>query len=72
VAFTRDERTVAAWARDAGQHCAAVHAHLVEAGQVATRHVQVDELWVKLVGGKVCPAMAMATESRLWMGWRAT
>lgn len=52
VAFALDERTVASWVRGAGQHCAQVHEHLVQAGAVDTRHIQADELWVKLMGGR--------------------
>ncbi len=36
--------------------------------QVELRHVQADELWVKLVGSKVWMAMAMWVPSRLWLG----
>lgn len=67
-AFLLDEDTVRAWGLAAGLHCAAVHTHLVEAGQVDTSHVQADELWVKLVGRKAWQAMAMAADSRLWLG----
>ena len=31
-------------------------------------HVQADELWAKLVARKVWVAMALAVESRLWLG----
>ena len=68
VAFGLDQRTVASWVQAAGQHCAGVHEHLVQAGRVDTRHVQADELWVKLVGQRVWQAMAVAVESRLWLG----
>lgn len=68
AAFGLDERTVAAWDQRAGQHCEQVHAAVVEQGQVATRHVQADELWVKKQGGKVWMALALAVESRLWLG----
>lgn len=68
AAFGLDERTVAAWDQRAGQHCERVHAALVEQGQVETKHVQADELWVKLVGRKVWLALAVAVESRLWLG----
>ena len=68
AAFGFDERTVAQWAQKAGAHCERVDTHLVEAGQVPGRVVQADELWVKLVGHKVWQAMAMAVESRLWLG----
>ncbi len=68
AAFELDERTVAAWQARAGQHCQRVHEHLVEQGQVDLGHVQADELWVKLVGGTVWLAMALAVPSRLWLG----
>ena len=47
AAFGLDERTVAAWQHRAGQHCQAVHEHLVQAGQVELGHVQADELYLK-------------------------
>jgi transposase-like protein len=68
AAFGLDERTVAAWQARAGQHCQAVHAHLVAQGQVDLQHVQADELWVELVRKKVWLAMALAVPSRLWLG----
>ena len=68
AAFGVDERTVAAWLGRAGQHCQAVHQHLVQQGQVEVGHVQADELWVKLVGRRVWLAMALAVPSRLWLG----
>ncbi len=68
VAFGFDERTVAAWQARAGAHCQAVHAHLVQQGELDLGHVQADELWVKVVGGRVWQAMAMAVPSRLWLG----
>src|SRR5262245_141477 len=68
AAFGLDERTVAAWYRQAGGHCQQVHAHVVQQGRVDLRHVQADELWVKMVGRRVWMAMAMAVPSRLWLG----
>jgi hypothetical protein len=59
---------VADWERRAGQHCQAVHADLVQQGQVDLQHVQADELWVKLVGQRLWLAMALAVPSRLWLG----
>jgi len=52
----------------AGHHCHQVHSHIVSQGQVDLRHVQADELWVKLVGRRVWMAMALAVPSRLWLG----
>ncbi len=68
AAFGLDERTVAAWQQQAGEHCQHLHTHVVQQGQVDLRHVQADELWVKLVGRRVWMAMAMAVPSRLWLG----
>jgi transposase-like protein len=68
AAFGLDERTVANWQARAGAHCQRVHEHLVEQGQVDVGHVQADELWVKVVGGKVWMALALAVPSRLWLG----
>ncbi|MBA3332157.1 MAG: IS1 family transposase [Actinobacteria bacterium] len=68
AAFELDERTVAAWQAKAGEHCRAVHGHLVLAGRVDAQHVQADELWAKRVGGRLWQAMALAVPSRLWLG----
>jgi transposase-like protein len=68
AAFGLDERTVARWQAQAGHHCQQIHEHLVQRGQVELGHVQADELWVKVVGGKVWMAMALAVPSRLWLG----
>jgi transposase-like protein len=68
AAFAVDERTVAAWQARAGQHSRAVHEQLVLAGQVQTQHVQADELWIKLAGGRLWQAMGLDAVSRLWLG----
>jgi transposase-like protein len=68
AAFGLDERTVAAWQERAGRHCQQVHEHLVQSGQVELGQVQADELWVKVVGGKVWMALALAVPFRLWLG----
>lgn len=68
VAFGYDERTVAAWQAKAGAHCQHVHEHVVQQGTLDLGHVQADELWVKVVGGKVWMALALAVPSRLWLG----
>src|SRR3954452_5776372 len=68
AAFGLDERTVAAWLARAGTHCQAVHAHLVQQGQIDVQHAQADELWVKLVGQRVWMALALAPPTRLWLG----
>jgi transposase-like protein len=68
AAFGFDERTVARWFATAGNHCQKVHEHLVLQGKVDLKHVQADEMWVKLVGGRVWMALAMAVPTRLWLG----
>jgi hypothetical protein len=68
ASFGYDERTVADWERRAGQHCQAVHAELVQQGQVDLQHVQADELWVKLVGQRLWLALALSVPSRRWLG----
>lgn len=68
AAFRLDERTVADWQQRAGQHAQRFHELHVQQGQVHAQHIQADELWVKMVGRKVWMAMAMAVESRLWLG----
>jgi len=68
AAFGLDERTVGAWLRRAGAHCAALHGHLVEGRQVAAGQVQADEIRVKVRGGVVWQAMALDVASRLWRG----
>src|SRR3954452_5365875 len=68
AAFGFDERTVAAWHQQAGQHSQRVHAHVVQQGCVDLQHVQADEMYVKMIGRRVWMAMAMAVPSRLWLG----
>jgi hypothetical protein len=68
AAFGLDERTVADWQHQAGRHAQRFHQLHVESGQVAAEHIQADELWAKMVGRKVWMAMAMAVDSRLWLG----
>lgn len=68
AAFGLDERTVSRWQKDSGKHCQEVHEHIVCKGQVDLKHVQADEMWIKMVGKKVWMALAMAVPSRLWLG----
>src|SRR5215210_1141948 len=68
AAFGLDERTVARWEREAGMQCQRVHEHMVEAGRVELGQVQADELRVRVVGGVMWLAGAVAVESRLWLG----
>jgi hypothetical protein len=67
AAFGLDERTVARWEREAGMQCQRVHEHIVEAGRVELGQVQADELRVRVVGGVMWLAGALAVESRLWL-----
>ena len=53
AAFGLDERTVASWVQRSGQHAQQVHQHLLRQHSVDLGHVQADELWVKLVAGRV-------------------
>jgi transposase-like protein/IS1 family transposase len=68
AAFGWDERTVARYQREAGAQCRRVHERLVQAGRVVLDQVQADELRVRVVGGVVWLAMAVAVTSRLWLG----
>jgi transposase-like protein len=68
AAFGLDERTVARWEREAGMHCRRVHEHVVEAGRVELGQVQAGELRVRVVGGVMWLAGALAVESRPWLG----
>ncbi len=67
AAFELDERTVYDWQTRAGQHCEAVHEHLVERPRDLGQ-VQVDELRVKKQGGIVWIASAIQVSTRLWLG----
>ncbi len=68
AAFGLDERTVARWEKEAGMHCRRLHEHVIEAGRVELGQVQADELRVRVVGGVMWLAGALAVESRLWLG----
>lgn len=68
AAFGLDERTVARWQLEAGQHCERVHEHLVQAGAVDAQHVQADELYVKQTRTRAWLAIALAVPFRLFLG----
>jgi hypothetical protein len=68
AAFGWDEQTVARYQREAGAQCRRVHEHLVQAGRVELGQVQADELRVRVVGGVLWLAAALAVASRLWLG----
>jgi hypothetical protein len=68
VAFYLDERTVAGWHRQAGQHGKRVQDKVVCNGQIELGQVQADELCVKAQGNqKVWVATAMSVFSRLFL-----
>ena len=58
AAFGFDERTVGLWLARAGQHCQAVHEHVVERPRQLGQ-VQADELRVEVQGRIVWMAMAV-------------
>jgi len=68
VAFGFDERTVKDWWRRAGQHCQAVHEHVVGRSLLDLLQVQADEIKVKILDGVIWMAMAMMVPTRLWLG----
>ena len=67
-AFGLDERTVKKWHERAGEHCQALHEHIVEESQLDLQHVQADEIKVKMRGRYVWMALAIMVSTRLWMG----
>lgn len=67
-AFGLDERTVKMWWQRSGEHCRAVHEHLVEGRPMDLQQVQADEIKAKTQGGSVWMAMAMMIPTRLWLG----
>jgi transposase-like protein len=67
AAFGFDKRSVTNWWLRLGKHCEGVHQHLVQQGKVDLKHIQADELWVKVVARSLWMAMAIAVPSRLWL-----
>jgi transposase-like protein len=67
-AFELDERTVNDWHRRAGEHCQAVHEHMIEESQLDLQQVQADEIKVKMQGRSVWMALAIMVSTRLWLG----
>ncbi len=65
AAFGLDERTVRAWLHKAGAHAALLHDRMV--ADVEARHAQADALRVRVRGGAVWVAIALAVGSRLWL-----
>jgi hypothetical protein len=68
AAFGFDERTVARWQLASGQHCERFHEYWTTEHPVEVQHAQADELWIKAVGRRRWMGMAIAVESRLWLG----
>ena len=68
AAFGLDERTVARYQAEAGAQCRRVHEQVAAAGRVDLGQVQADELRVRIVGGVLWVATALAVGSRLWLG----
>ena len=68
AAYGLDERTVARWQARAGAQCRRVHEPPVRGGRVEPGQVQADELRVRIVGGVLWLASAIAVPSRLWLG----
>jgi len=69
-AFGLDERTVASWQRQAGNHAQRVQEEKVCQGSLAAHQIQSDEIWVKTQCGLAWMATAMAVFSRLFI-WGA-
>jgi len=67
AAFGVDERTVRAWLHKAGAHAALLHDQLIGAAGVEARQVQADEIRVRVRGGAVWAAVALAVDSRFWL-----
>jgi len=66
AAFGRDERTIADWLRRAGQHAEVFHHQQMR--PLDLQQVQVDEMRVRVQGGVLWLALAIAVGSRLWLG----
>jgi len=67
-AFGFDERTVKKWWQRSGEHCRAVHQHMVSGSQLDLQQVQADEIKVKGQGRTFWMALAMTVSTRLWLG----
>ena len=68
-AFGFDERTVTNWQKKAGEHCKAMHRHLVVNQPRDLGQVQADEIRAKLQKRLVIwVAMAIQVSTRLWLG----
>jgi transposase-like protein len=68
AALGLDQRTVAAWQDKAGGHARGVHHHFLDTSPLDLRHVQADEIYGEIAGGRCWLAMALAVPYRLWLG----
>lgn len=69
AAFRLDERTVYDWMERAGQQCQRVHEQLVTEQPQDLKHVQADEIRIKLQRRTIVwMAMAICVPTRLWLG----
>jgi transposase-like protein len=66
AAFEIDERTVAAWQKESGEHCQRVHE--AESRPMELAQVQADEIRLKIQGMILWIAMAISVETRFWLG----
>jgi len=66
--FHLDPRTVDDWWQSSGQHCRRVHEATVLRGQLDLVQVQMDEIRHKIQGAIIWIAMAIAVQSKLWLG----
>lgn len=64
--FAVDERTVAAWQQQAGEHCERLHEAKCQAQELV--QIQADEMRIKTQGMILWLAMAIAVPTRLWLG----
>ena len=69
AAFGFDERTVKSWQKRAADHCQSVHQALVTEATIDLKHVQADEMRIRMQRRLVVwMAMALCVPSRLWLG----
>ncbi len=68
ITFHLDPRTVDAWWKSSGQHCQRVHEATVLQGGLDLVQVQMDEIRHKIQGAIIWIAMAIAVQSKLWLG----
>lgn len=61
-----DERTVAAWQKESGEHCQRVHE--AESRPMEVAQVQADEIRLKIQGMILWIAMAINVQTRFWLG----